>query len=1119
MAKLIVQHRRGTTSQWAENGNIVPKVGELVIELDEVNSLHKLKIGDGIHTYAELAYLQAGDEMITQVLSQVKPRIVTVELTENWEEISEGKYGQVIALDDITKYSRLDLQPNADMIAELKQLGVVFVTENNGGTITVYSVGNMPSKTYTMQATIVETECGEQDVPVVGTSVGTPMIAQSVNLNIENGVGTQSVQQVLDKTSFDIDKTNNPNKDEVLALAGTKVNKTTDGKLASGAFGNNSVVLNSKSQAAGKRSMAGGSGTLALGANAHTEGLETIALGNNTHAEGIGTSAIGDFAHSEGEQTMAVAVRSHAEGTHTIARGDASHVEGYHAETGELDENGTYVENSGRYAHAEGSETKAIGEASHAEGTQTLAKHQGGHAEGIQTTAYGTAAHTEGYNTNTGYIDPDTQEYIENSGNYAHAEGNGTYGIGEAAHAEGRETVAVGNYSHTQGYHTEAYGIGSTAMGSNTIVNGHYTLVRGKYNIPDGPGEDGYGYFADIVGNGLLVRDKEGNILNENRSNAYMLDWDGNGWFAGDVFTNIQCNEDGSIYKADKLVKEAELVVKNGSGHNSIQQNVGEEMDAVNSAEGELSIALGYGTTAKGVASVATGINTVANGMAGSVRGMYNVESPIMETEKLGELPVYIDIVGNGFGEDIYGDDGKLYRTARSNAYTLDFEGNGWFAGDVTIGENNTRLVTEYDLGNAANAFIATKTGISEVIIDDISPMASPIDITIGINDARDVEGHEKLFPYKSKYDFNILVTETEDGGFRVKGTIPSSEEGGYAVMIPLTMPALLSSGTYILSGMPETAGENYWLYIRQVSDKTKYCVKINGNEDVFAKSFTVTDDMSLNALECNLVIPAGSDTDMVFYPAYAQISPEILDEVSVTTNIDGYENVTASLNDLIKISTTSDKINTGDHKLRISVAKGDFIITVDYNQDLNPIINNIHTHINGIENNIYTKEESDEKFQTILNLENGAGGNSIQQKSSEGSAMITSANGANSISLGGGTTANGHCSFATGYGTIANGEATSVRGRFNIEDAIMDPDVLYSQYADIVGNGTGMDEWDEENNITKQNRSNAYTLDWYGNGWFAGTVECTGIIMKSPDGTRFKITVDNTGSLTATAM
>lgn len=171
MPKYLVQHRRGTAARWAEKNTLIPREGEIVIEIDEVNSLHKLKIGDGIHTYAELAYLKAGDEIVTQVLTEAKPRVVSVELTTNWHQDAEGKYSQVIALENITKHSRLDLQPSVDMIAEFKQLGLVFVTENNDGVITVYSVGNVPSQSYTMQATIVETECDGGDT-VIGIPIG-----------------------------------------------------------------------------------------------------------------------------------------------------------------------------------------------------------------------------------------------------------------------------------------------------------------------------------------------------------------------------------------------------------------------------------------------------------------------------------------------------------------------------------------------------------------------------------------------------------------------------------------------------------------------------------------------------------------------------------------------------------------------------------------------------------------------------------------------------------------------------------------------------------------------------------------------------------------------------------
>lgn len=168
MAKFLVQHRRGSAAQWGQENVPIPKEGEIVIELDEVKHLHKLKIGDGNTPYAELAYLQAGDEIVTQVL----PRVVTVELTTNWVSEGEGKYSQAIQIDDITECSRLDLQPDADMLAEFQKLNLVFVTENKNKAITVYSVGDKPLKAYTMQATIVETKA-EAD-KIVGIPVGTP---------------------------------------------------------------------------------------------------------------------------------------------------------------------------------------------------------------------------------------------------------------------------------------------------------------------------------------------------------------------------------------------------------------------------------------------------------------------------------------------------------------------------------------------------------------------------------------------------------------------------------------------------------------------------------------------------------------------------------------------------------------------------------------------------------------------------------------------------------------------------------------------------------------------------------------------------------------------------------
>lgn len=172
--RYLVQHRRGTSAQWAEKNTIIPKAGEIVIEIDEVNSLHKLKIGDGVHPYSELSYLQAGDEIITQVFAKTLPRVVTVELTRDWVLDADGRYKQILPLDNITKYSRLDLQPDIYMLDEFRSLNLVFTTENINGVIVVYSIGNMPSTSYMMQATIIETETEEYCDKVVGIPVNFP---------------------------------------------------------------------------------------------------------------------------------------------------------------------------------------------------------------------------------------------------------------------------------------------------------------------------------------------------------------------------------------------------------------------------------------------------------------------------------------------------------------------------------------------------------------------------------------------------------------------------------------------------------------------------------------------------------------------------------------------------------------------------------------------------------------------------------------------------------------------------------------------------------------------------------------------------------------------------------
>ena len=69
--------------------------------------------------------------------------------------------------------------------------------------------------------------------------------------------------------------------------------------------------------------------------------------------------------------------------------------------------------------------------------------------------------------------------------------------------------------------------------------------------------------------------------------------------------------------------------------------------------------------------------------------------------------------------------------------------------------------------------------------------------------------------------------------------------------------------------------------------------------------------------------------------------------------------------------------------------------------------------------------------------------------------------------------------------------------------------DYKKASYVHVVGNGTSTSD-----------RSNAHTLDWFGNAWYAGTIEGSGVIIpSSTEGStkRFKITVDDSGAITAT--
>lgn len=112
--------------------------------------------------------------------------------------------------------------------------------------------------------------------------------------------------------------------------------------------------------------------------------------------------------------------------------------------------------------------------------------------------------------------------------------------------------------------------------------------------------------------------------------------------------------------------------------------------------------------------------------------------------------------------------------------------------------------------------------------------------------------------------------------------------------------------------------------------------------------------------------------------------------------------------------------------------------------------------------------------------------------RASHAQGVNTIASGMSSHAEGDSSTASGASSHAEGYGSKASSQFQHVQGKYNIEDKVR-------KYAHIVGNGAG-----------DAKRSNAHTLDWKGNGWYAGKLSQEGTPTDDKDLATKKYVDDN---------
>ena len=134
---------------------------------------------------------------------------------------------------------------------------------------------------------------------------------------------------------------------------------------------------------------------------------------------------------------------------------------------------------------------------------------------------------------------------------------------------------------------------------------------------------------------------------------------------------------------------KAEGVYSHAEGFNSIAEGISSHAEGSSTyASADSSHAEGIQTGASAEASHAEGKGTIASSVNQHAQGAYNIK----DTDN-----VYAHIVGNGTSD-----------TSRSNAHTIDWSGNAWFAGNIKIGG------TSYSDSNAKTLIAgpASSTGL-----------------------------------------------------------------------------------------------------------------------------------------------------------------------------------------------------------------------------------------------------------------------------------------------------------------------------------------------------------------------------------------------------------------------
>ena len=240
-------------------------------------------------------------------------------------------------------------------------------------------------------------------------------------------------------------------------------------------------------------------------------------------------------------------------------------------------------------------------------------------------------------------------------GNCSSVLGDSCIASAYTSHAEGYNTQATNNSAHSEGHYTVASGYGSHAEGQNTKAYASSSHAEGNFSTASGNASHAEGY-------------------NTLASNAYS--------------------------HAEGVESQATGEYSHAEGYKTLSKGYGTHTEGnATEASGYYAHAEGDHTSAKSGYSHAEGYYTMASGEYQHVQGKYNIEDT---------TGTYAHIVGNGTSVSL-----------RSNAHTLDWDGNAWYQGDISFGGD--ALATTSQTVKGAISEIVTTIGDIGVLLDIIN--------------------------------------------------------------------------------------------------------------------------------------------------------------------------------------------------------------------------------------------------------------------------------------------------------------------------------------------------------------------------------------------------------------